>query len=324
MAIEPSSQSGIEIGPLTNPIVSKDLGDIAYADRADTEELREWYRNDPTVDVEKIVGIDYLWGKSTFVEAVGADKKFDYVIASHVIEHVPDMIGWLKEISSILKPLGILSLVVPDKRYTLDRLRRTATGADLIEACLCYLRKPSPRQIFDHFSLVVEADAQKIWAGECTDDTLTKMYTNALAFNACRDSIDNNKYIDSHCWVFTPDSFFKNLELLMELDLFDFEVIHFCDTAWGENEFFVTLRKMNPLLEKQKKKECQRNSLPVRPPVPLRKELLQNLRDCFHKLEAQEQMITQIKQSTSWRITAPLRKVSEKLKKALSRNSLWS
>ena len=52
-ATEPSSQSGIEIGPLTNPIVRKDMGDIAYADRADTEELRYWYRNDPTLDIDK-------------------------------------------------------------------------------------------------------------------------------------------------------------------------------------------------------------------------------------------------------------------------------
>jgi SAM-dependent methyltransferase len=239
-AIKPSSQLGIEIGPLANPIVTKDMGDIAYIDRMNFDEICKYYQNNPDIDNEKIVSIDYVCGESILEEAVGTDKKFDYVIASHVIEHVPDMIAWFKEISNILKPHGILSLVIPDKRYTFDRLRRTTSGADLIDAYFCQLKKPSTRQIFDHFLLVAEVDAQKIWSGEC-DDRQLKKYTTALdGFNACKDSIDNDNYIDSHCWVFTPYSFFENLKLLIGLGLFDFEMIKYFDTAVGEIEFFVS------------------------------------------------------------------------------------
>lgn len=312
MAIDPSFQLGIEVGPLASPVVTKDMGDIAYIDHANTDELRKWYQDNPAVDLEKIVDVDHVWGEFTFEEAVGKDKKFDYVIASHVIEHVPDMIGWFNEVGTILKPNGILSLVIPDKRFTLDRLRRTSSDAELIGAYFFQLRKPSPRQIFDHFSLVVEVDAQKIWSGDCDDRQLRKLSTESLAFNACKDSIDHNRYFDSHCWVFTPDSFFRNLYLLIELGLFDFEVNNFFDTAKGEIEFFVTLRKTNDLQEDQKKKRHQLNSLPAHPSTPTMEEL--SLEGCLSRLEEQERIITKIRQSTSWRITAPLRKVSEKLK----------
>jgi SAM-dependent methyltransferase len=152
------------------------MGDISYVDRTDRGEIRKWYKNDATVDIEKIVDIDYVWGELTFKEAVGNERKFDYVIASHVIEHVPDMVGWFKEVADILKPNGILSLVIPDKKYTLDRPRRPSNSADLVDAYLCQMRKPFSRQIFDHFSCVVETGGQNMWARDCGDHTFQKMY----------------------------------------------------------------------------------------------------------------------------------------------------
>ncbi len=47
----------------------------------------------------------------------------DLLVASHVIEHVPDLITWLREIASVLKPTGQARLAIPDRRYTFDLLR---------------------------------------------------------------------------------------------------------------------------------------------------------------------------------------------------------
>jgi 2-polyprenyl-3-methyl-5-hydroxy-6-metoxy-1,4-benzoquinol methylase len=115
--------TGIEIGPLVNPIVTRDQSNVKYVDRASTEELREWYSKAPQINVDEIMDIDYIWGEQSLAEATGSAEQFDYCIASHVIEHIPDLITWLQEISSILKVGGVACFAVTDKRYTFDCLR---------------------------------------------------------------------------------------------------------------------------------------------------------------------------------------------------------
>jgi hypothetical protein len=47
----------------------------------------------PNVNIEDIVFIDYIWGDETLVEAVDLGVYFDYLVASHVAKHVPDVVG---------------------------------------------------------------------------------------------------------------------------------------------------------------------------------------------------------------------------------------
>ena len=102
-SIAPLRQDGLEIGALCNPTVSKteSNGRVFYVDFSTAQQSREKYRNDPNVNVEEIVETDYVWGRRTLPELVNG-RMFDYVIASHVIEHVPNMLGWLREIASVL------------------------------------------------------------------------------------------------------------------------------------------------------------------------------------------------------------------------------
>ncbi|MCY7273284.1 MAG: class I SAM-dependent methyltransferase [Phormidesmis sp. CAN_BIN44] len=72
------------------------------------------------MNLSKIVDVDYVWGEKSLIDLLETEAPLDYVIASHVIEHVPDFIGWLSEVRGILKPGGILSLAIPDKRQCLD------------------------------------------------------------------------------------------------------------------------------------------------------------------------------------------------------------
>ena len=57
--------------------------------------------------------IDYVWGDETLVEPVDLGVYFNYLVASHVAKHVPDMIGWFGEIPAVLRAGEVLSLVVP-------------------------------------------------------------------------------------------------------------------------------------------------------------------------------------------------------------------
>jgi len=237
--IKPSTQRGIEIGPLTTPIVTREMGTIRYVDHAATEELKTKYADDAGVDTRKIVEIDYVWGAQSLPDLVSNEAPFDYAIASHVIEHVPDFIGWLKEIQAILKPGGILSLAIPDKRFCFDYHRQLTKPADVLEAYLRRSRKPSPRQVFDYFASAVARQNEIVWSGEIHEHDLVNIHTESKAWEITHQAFLNDTYQDVHCWVFTPDSFFGLLKTLINLNLFDFKVVQFYETDGCE--FYVSL-----------------------------------------------------------------------------------
>ena len=233
---------GVEIGPLMTPLIRREDGDVRYIDRAPTAELRRWYSSDPKVDLNKIVEVDYVWDEKPLSQCLGGEV-FDYCVGSHVVEHIPDVITWLQEIAVILRPGGVLSLVVPDKRYTFDILRRTSALEDVVAAFVSRLRKPSPRQIFDHFSHFTEVDTVALWDGKVDVESLRPEKTGAAALAIAREAHASGKYIDSHCWVFTPDSFLALLKEIDNLGLLDFDVAAFFPTEKPTLEFHVSLRR---------------------------------------------------------------------------------
>ena len=256
--IEPSTQLGIEIGPLTSPIVTRDMGMIRYVDYATAEELKTKYADEAGVDTSKIVEVDYIWGAQSLPDLVGNEAPFDYAIASHVIEHVPDLIGWLKELHAILKPGGMLSLAIPDKRFCFDYRRDLTKPADILEAYLLRSRKPSPRQVFDHLASAVARQGAIAWSGEVDEHELVNIHTEAEAWKITHQAFLDDTYRDTHCWVFTPASFFKLLETLIHLNLFDFKVIKLYETEGYE--FYVSLEALDS--QPSARVETQLESLP--------------------------------------------------------------
>jgi len=259
--IDLANTTGIEIGPLVNPMVRKHESNVHYVDRATTEELKEWYAKDPALNVDDIMDISYVWGEQSLAEATGGEEQFDYCIASHVIEHIPDLITWLNEISSVLKPGGVASFAVPDRHYTFDYLRPETTLADLIDAHLKKLRKPSTRHIYDHFANFAEVDVMAAWSKDFDPSSLSRKNTKQRIYGVCKDAIENDKYVDSHCSVFTHDSFFNLLQGISELGLLDFKVKKVFPTKRGMFEFFVQLEKIDSSLDSQEKFEQFNKSL---------------------------------------------------------------
>jgi hypothetical protein len=86
---------GIEIGPLNRPLVQKSDGPVLYVDHAAKADLIEHYASDHAVNAANVVEVDAIWGQQTLTEALGGEI-FDYVLASHVVEHIPDLITWLE------------------------------------------------------------------------------------------------------------------------------------------------------------------------------------------------------------------------------------
>lgn len=261
-AIQPASQLGLEIGALHRPLVTEQMGRIRYVDHATTEELRAKYAKDANVDVSRIVNVHYVWGEKPLPELVQAEVPFDYVLASHVIEHVPDFIGWLKEVRGVLRPGGVLSLVIPDKRYCFDYLRRTSTIPELVEAYLLRRRQPAPRQIYEYYSMVANWRGQIVWGQ--TDvvkpEEVVPYHSAKVSWDATRQIVEAGAYYDVHCWVFTPESFFQLLRTLIEIGLFDFRILRYSATTGCE--FYVSLEALDPLPDADTQRQLQLASLP--------------------------------------------------------------
>ncbi|HEY6470637.1 MAG TPA: methyltransferase domain-containing protein [Candidatus Dormibacteraeota bacterium] len=248
--IDVATMRGLEIGPLASPRVRKSEGPIRYLDHAGATELKQKYESDLGMRgrLDEIVDVDYVIGdKQTIADAVIADAPFDYVLASHVLEHIPDPIGWMDDIARILRPGGILSLVIPDKRYCFDINRSLTRISDLVDANMRHLRQPSYSQVYDFNAnaLLDLVDAHAVWRGDADYSTATRQGVgdpDVYALEACKRMQTSDAFVDVHCNVFTPDSFLDVFGKLARLGLTNFEVADFSPTAHDALEFYVSLR----------------------------------------------------------------------------------
>jgi hypothetical protein len=242
---------GAEIGPLHNALVDKSEGSIFYVDHCDTEALKARWSSDPSVDLGKL-HVDAVWGTRTLKEAIGESafareigldkQELDYVVASHVVEHVPDLVTWFVEIEAVLKREGTVRLAVPDKRYTFDYLRRTSSITDVADAFVRKRRVPSGNRVLDFAFNMVHVDCAKAWAREIDRTGLVHGYTLSQALKLAEDAESNGTYHDVHCWVFTPMSFTRLCEDLAKAGLLKFECEQLITTNRNEFEFFVWMR----------------------------------------------------------------------------------
>jgi SAM-dependent methyltransferase len=267
--IDISTMRGLEIGPLAAPRVRKDQGEVIYVDHTDGEGLRRKYADNSVLKdyLDQIVDIDCVIGDGQGIhEALADQDPFDYVIASHLIEHIPDPVTWLSDIASLLRPSGILSLVIPDKRFTFDINRRTTEIAELVDGYLRRLHKPSFKQAYDFISKEITemVDPSTVWAGTADFNGVVRSDVpdpDVAALQLCRTIESSDQYVDLHCSVFTPDSFLVLHEKLARLGLIEFEVAHFVPTEFNELEFHVSLRRTDTSLDRNSAMERQLASI---------------------------------------------------------------
>ncbi|WP_434113435.1 class I SAM-dependent methyltransferase [Paraburkholderia caffeinilytica] len=234
---------GIEIGALCWPIVRRENGaNVVYVDHTDTVGLRQKYKDDPHVKLQEIVDVDAIWGRNSLHEAVGG-KYFDYVVASHVVEHVPDLVTWLRELAAVLRPTGEIRLAVPDRRFTFDYFRKETKLQEVLASYVTRARVPQPYSLIDYCLSAADINTADAWRGRIDAQTVKRQHTSDGGIWLARDAFENGTYHDVHCWAFIPRSFARLMSDLCELGLLDLACEDFHDTAWNDIEFFVTLRR---------------------------------------------------------------------------------
>lgn len=237
---------GLEIGPLHSTAVPKSLADVRYLDVFDRHALCEHYADDPGVPTELIPDIDYVLFDGERVrsipETVGQSASFDWVMASHVIEHVPDAIGWLDEIASITVDGGALVLAVPDRRYCFDLHRPGTSLGQMLQAHELGDRVPSIRAVYDYKRGHASVRAPDIWAGNPVGYE-NRIYTLSQV-QECAARARAGEYVDSHVWLFTPGSFVEQVIELRTLGLTAWRIESLIPTRRNELEFYAVLRRL--------------------------------------------------------------------------------
>jgi len=243
----PTDLPGIEIGPLDKPILERPRFAVSYIDHLDRAGLQAKYSTHSTVDPERIPEIDFVVGSAGLRQSVTTeDGKFYYLIASHVIEHIPNPIDWFADVGALLHGKGRVVLAVPDHRYCFDALRRTTTAGEWVEAALSGHSRPSPGRIFDALYNEVTHQGAIAWGAGVDESGYKRSRGAGAALEIARRSHYSAEYFDVHCWTFTPESFCNLMRDLVLAGAVDFalEAItpsHGC-------EFFVRLVKAEGML----------------------------------------------------------------------------
>jgi SAM-dependent methyltransferase len=334
-------QRGIEIGPWFSALAPvKDGYNCLYLDVFDTETLKERAKADPDIPNEKILSVQTvdLIGTATAIDKIIEDRgelgTFDYVISSHNFEHSPNPIRFLQGCGRVLKPAGILSMALPDKRACFDYFRPHTTLGQWIEAFFAERERPTLAQVFDQDSLhsrlrVGEEQRLAFSLAEdpnnvCALWTLREAYEAWVNLDASKDNI----YHDAHCSVFTPSSLRLLLGDSAFLGLSPFALEQVSETNY--NEFYAHLHNVGYInytgeeiaqyyTERQNIlhdiiDEYSHNSVTLykaREPARKFDELTQKIQRLEASVTQLQARLNEVHRSSSWKITAPLRKLKK-------------
>lgn len=234
----------IEIGPSHSPIAPKRGGwNTFVVDHASQAELRRKYQ-DHGVNLEAIEEVDGIWQGGPLHDVVPhhLHGRFDTLIASHVIEHLPDLAGFLTSAQMLLAPGGSVVLAVPDRRFCFDYFKPATLTGDVLEAFVTRRSRHAPHTLWNQTAYSVAWDGTTAWGQQPIHSAeFTSTFADAQArFDAMRDD-RSNEYVDCHTWHFTPAGFALVILELGQLGVVDWHL----ETLFGPEgcEFFAILRR---------------------------------------------------------------------------------
>lgn len=340
------SGKGLEVGAGHNPIVTRADGyDIDTLDHTDQQSLIAKFAAHGW-DTSRVQPVDYVWSGQRYFDLVKG-KPFDWILASHVIEHVPDLIGFINQCSEILNATGILSLAIPDRRFTFDYYRPASGIGPIIDAHVLRRTISSPGSAVENLRNACTMNGAICWDRSAVG-VPNFMHPPQAATDAYAEIVNNNTYNDCHAWVFTPSSF-----RLVMLDLFELGFINLREHSFQGSlghEFFCQLSKAGtgPGMDRVALANLALSELEWRSEEKLERaagetqrlqselestrsallqrnlaldELERQSEELAHaapeterlrrELESVQRTLTGVLQSKSWRVTAPIRHWAE-------------
>lgn len=282
--------SVLEIGPFHTPFLTG--ANVKYCDVFDRDELlkrAKIYR----LPLDNIPAkIDYVT-EPTNLEKI--KDKFDAVFSSHCIEHQPDLVEHLRQLSSLLNHDGKVYLAIPDKRYCFDHFLPASQLSEVLAAFGEKRKEHTLRSIIQMMAFTGHNDPVEYWKNPVEEFNIewSKVSTAIAHYQAGK---ENREYLDAHAWQFTPDEFAKIIKALYELKLTDLQIKSITETVPNSNEFYCELIKAPH-------SDLPSDSISTSITIKTESQTIQNLRENIQQIK------NYYINSRSWRFTAPLRKV---------------
>jgi len=220
--------TGLELGPGHQPFSLPSNVTVRYVDRWDPEHSRELYPelgpDVPFLVPDIVANFD--------VDRLGMieDGSENFVICSHVLEHVADPIGFLGEIQRVLRPGGVMILVLPDRRRTFDRDRPPTTLEHLVAEHDARVTEVDDAHIAEFLAL---AGPEAAYLAQPADTDRAEFF-----------DWHRRRSVHVHCW--TEDEFAEVLRYCVTELAHDWRLLERAPLDENDIEFGYALRKSRP------------------------------------------------------------------------------
>lgn len=169
------------------------------------------------------------------VQPPPAGQNYDWIAAIRTLEYTPDLIGFFLGCQAALKEEGLLTLVLSDRRYSLDHFRPLTGLAAVIDVHEKKETTLSTGARIEAILTAVSKGGTVEWqAGSKGDYAALNPF--AKAQEALASAQDDPL---ARRWCFTPISFLVLVSDLFQLGLTRFKIVGY--QATGESGFYVTL-----------------------------------------------------------------------------------
>ena len=207
----------VEVGASFRPLVPKRNGwNTCVVDHDTRDGLLDKY-NKAVIDDDEIEEVDVIWQEGNLHEAFPVEEwgSFDAIVASHVLEHMPDLLAFLDSCRRLLRDDGMLIFALPDKRWCFDFFRPTSLAGDVLLAHHESRKIHTAAVLFNEISYSTTLGGRPGWAaGEIATELVFAHEPGVSQLVFEQIAAGDQTYRDAHAWQFTPASF----ELLI-LDL---------------------------------------------------------------------------------------------------------
>jgi SAM-dependent methyltransferase len=216
---------GVELGPGHSPFPIVYPGtNVRYVDRWVPDTNRELF---PELGGATFPMPDIIADLDTDRLSALDDESQDFVIASHVLEHLANPLAMLGEIHRVLRSQGVALVLLPDRRRTFDRDRRPTPMQHLVAEYEADVTTVSDDHVEDFLRGV----------GEWRDDWSADARTQAM-------ELQRQRSIHVHCW--SQDEFSETLLHIIETGRQQWDLLDavFVEDVVDSVEFGYVLRKL--------------------------------------------------------------------------------
>ena len=235
-------QEALEIGPFAQPLLHGP--NVRYADIYSSAEMRAMAPG-TGLDPARVPEIDWVVAPN---DLGIIDRDFDAVLSSHAIEHQPNLVGHLRQVSKLLRPGGRYFVLAPDHRYCFDHFKTTSTIVDVLDAYARDVKLHDPRSLILSRLLITHNEPVRHWNGDHGEPERNPHFPDDDRDKLLRDALElltnaPGALFNDHAWFFTPDSFSSIVTDLANLSLVDFRIERVYPTLRNTLEFWAVLQK---------------------------------------------------------------------------------